>query len=1038
MKRHSRGPDSGGNGLEADAAAAVSWDVAPDARGWTRWAPLVILAALLAAHSAKADEADDQYAVAAGHYAQQRWKFAAEEFQTFLAKYPSHAKYPTALFYLGEALVQLGRYDEAQQRFQEYLKRDAAGEFARPALFRAGESAYFAGKRAEAKSALGRFAEKYPDDALEGYVLPYLGEIAMAENDAVGAEGFFQKGLARFPEGPLQDDCRYGIARALEKQDRSGEAEKIYLALAGKPASRFAEDAHLRLGAVQYAAGKHAEAAESFAGFEAKWPQSPRLASARLGHGWALMKLGRPAEAAALFQQIASDAKLGIEARYWLGLAQKAQKDWPAAAKTLLATAPSDPKHPLAAAIRFHAGDALLRGGDQSAARQQFDLVLQTAPADSPWIADAMLGIVQAASRQKDYATLDRQAAEFSRRFPKSPLAAEVRQLAARSLVERKEYPKAVEALQPLVAAGTNGESALEAHYLLAVAQEGLKRYPEALAALKPVLASATGPLKADAQFTEASLRIAMKQFGEAIAPLEGFLASQPAGDAGVKARGNLAICYARSKQLDKAKRLYAEVAGAQPPRELLATVTEQLAEAALDAGDTAWSNELFARVAKQGSMPDKQVAGLSGLGWSQFKAGQLEEAATTFGQVLAKNPDPALAAETALARGQVLEKLKRPDGALAMYDLVIERYASSHQMAQALLAAARLRHRLQQDQQAVVLFERLAKEFPKLPEADSALYDWAWALNDLGKLPESSDVFERLRRDFPQSSYWVDATFRLAQRAFVAKDYPRARALVDELLKRKMEASYKENVLCLRAQIAAGEEKWPESRDGFEALIKEFPSGSRRLFAEYGIAEAAFRLGDYEQARERFERLEREAQGRDKSIPAVAMLRQAQALCHEKKWAQAYKIASKIESAHPGFEEQYEADYVVGRCLANQAEFENAREAYRKVIRSREGEKTLTAANAQLMIGETYYHQKNYETALREYHRVDILYAFPGVQAAALLQAGKCHELLGEWKQATEVYTRLTKQYPDTNFSKEAAQRLRTAEKRAAEARNP
>ena len=88
--------------------------------------------------------------------------------------------------------------------------------------------------------------------------------------------------------------------------------------------------------------------------------------------------------------------------------------------------------------------------------------------------------------------------------------------------------------------------------------------------------------------------------------------------------------------------------------------------------------DELFARLAKQGLAPDKKLTGLSGLGWSQFKAGQLEEAAATFGQVLDKRPGPALAAETALARGQVLEKLKRSDGALAMYDLVISRYAAS------------------------------------------------------------------------------------------------------------------------------------------------------------------------------------------------------------------------------------------------------------------------------------------------------------------------------------------------------------------------
>ena len=41
----------------------------------------------------------------------------------------------------------------------------------------------------------------------------------------------------------------------------------------------------------------------------------------------------------------------------------------------------------------------------------------------------------------------------------------------------------------------------------------------------------------------------------------------------------------------------------------------------------------------------------------------------------------------------------------------------------------------------------------------------------------------------------------------------------------------------------------------------------------------------------------------------------------------------------------------------------------------------------------------------MREYLRLEILYAYPTWQAGALLQAGKCHELLGEGQEAAELY---------------------------------
>jgi TolA-binding protein len=991
----------------------------------------ILFVGLVLGHApSRADEADDQYAVAAGHYAQQRWKFAVEEFETFLEKHPQDPRVAESLFFLGEALVQLGCHADGQARFQEYLRRWPTGPHARSALFRAGEAAYLAGKTAEAKPLLRQFIEKYPNDELNAYALPYLGEVALAEKDDAAAESYFRRGLDQFPDGRLQEECRFGLARVLEHRNQNAEAERLYLALATKPNSRLAADAQFRLGAVQYALGKYAEAAKSFAALESKWEKHPQIGAARLGHGWALLRLDRPKEAAAKFEQAATDPRLAAEARYWQGMAEKAQKEWSAAAKTLLAAAAADPNGPLVTAIRFHAGDAFLHAGDYPSARRQFEAVLQATSSEEEWVANSLYGLCQSALRERDFEAIERRSAEFTRRFPKHPLAGEVRRLLARSLIERKEYGRAADVLGDPSALTGRGDAAAEGQYLLALAYEGLKRYDEALAALKPALASAEASLKRDALATQASILMAAKRFAEAVAPLEAFLTASPSLEASLKARASLAICHARARQLNKAKSLYAELLKQRAEGEWMAATTEQLAEAAYEAGDTKWSEDLFGRLAKD-EAAGKQLRGLAGLGWSQFKAGRLEEAAATFGQVLASNPPPELAAETALVRGQVLERLQKPDDAFAMYELVISRHPTAKEMPHALLAVARLRHRQKKYEQAAAFLERLLREFPKFPELDAAIYDWAWVLADQGKTEESSKAFERLRREFPQSSFRLDATFRLAQRAFADKQYSRARELASEVVRENAGPEVRENAMFLLGQIAAGEGKWQEAFEAFTAVVKEFPSGTLRVLAEYGAAEAAFRRGEGEAALSRFQKLAADLDSRDKKLAAVALLRQAQVLAQQEKWDEALRLASQLDS-FAGFEEQYEADYIVGRCLARRAEFEKARERYRRVIASPGGRKTLTAANAQLMIAETYFHQKNYESAVREYLKTEILYAFPAVQAAALLQAGKCHEALGEWKQAAECYARLIDRYRDTVFAKEAAERIAVAKQKA------
>ena len=79
----------------------------------------------------------------------------------------------------------------------------------------------------------------------------------------------------------------------------------------------------------------------------------------------------------------------------------------------------------------------------------------------------------------------------------------------------------------------------------------------------------------------------------------------------------------------------------------------------------------------------------------------------------------------------------------------------------------------------------------------------------------------------------------------------------------------------------------------------------------------------------------------------------------------------------------------------------------------------------AQWMLGETYWQQENYTAALREYLRVEVVYAYPRWQAAGLLQAAKCYEQLGEAQQAGELYSRVLQNYPQTEFVAEASKRL-------------
>jgi cellulose synthase operon protein C len=419
------------------------------------------------------------------------------------------------------------------------------------------------------------------------------------------------------------------------------------------------------------------------------------------------------------------------------------------------------------------------------------------------------------------------------------------------------------------------------------------------------------------------------------------------------------------------------------------------------------------------------EINRLTDLGWSQYKAGQLSDSAAKFEEALQKNPPDALAGEICYARGKILEKLDQFDPALALYDRLIEKYPNSSQHPDALYSAARLRMKLHQYQQAAALCEKLTQDYPKYAKLDVVLYYWARTLTELNKPAEADKLYFRVQREFPKSRYWADATCRLARRAWEAQNASQANFLLDTLLAADSPPALREFALSLHAQIAISTKDWKKIRLAFERLVRDFPETNQRLLAEFWIAESQYRLKNIDEAERQFEALSKRALGQQDPWIAMIALRRAQIALSRKNFPQAHAIAAAIVKDFPDFDQQYEADFVIGRCLADRGDFEDARTAYKKVIRSPAGEKTETAAMAGWLIGETYFIEGNFDAALNEYLRVENRCEFPAWQALALLEAAKCHERLGDNARAVQNYQRILDRYSQTPSAKEAKRRV-------------
>lgn len=985
---------------------------------------------------ARADDANREYQFAKGLYARAQWDAAAKEFESFLRQYPEHPEAAKVEFYLGEAMVQQRRYTDAGLRFKHYLEISPHGTHRKQAMFRLAECDYL-GNRPAAQQQLEAFSQTFPDDRLNGLILVYRGQTALRCGEPGQAEVLFRQSLDRFPDAISQDECRLGLARSLAALDRAEEAERYYQALAGKPHSPTAIEAKYRLASLRYAQQQYASALDSFAELDSIPESNPWLANAGLGKGWSLMKLDRYADAANVFARLTDHPAVAVQATYWLGLCRKSLKDWPGATESFLAAAEklaaertTKPNRSSAAdvtetAILFHAGDSQLAAGNLVKARDHFQHAIASGEANESWLDEAQRASVQTSLRLKDYDRARSDAERFLRESSDSRVAPDLLRLLARIQLEQDDYQAAERTLRRLGEANADTSDAVEDAYLLALCHQGQGRHETALQVLQPVLADASGKLTANARLVEASLLVAMKRHEDALKVLSTHQAMAGTDADLAQALALAAVCHAQLGDTEEALRLYKEAFGdASEAGALRWDTAEQIAEAALNAKQYDRAEALY-RELIDGDVEDaRKHRAIVGLAWVQHGRSDDQLAEATLAKLLETAEDSEVAAEALFLRGQVLRALGQPERACQTFEQLIRDHAQATYGQDALWDVAQLYEQLGRPEDAAKSYQKILELDPPHSRQADALYSLAWLRHEEGNAEEAATLFREMFTQHHGTPYWGHAALWLAQHESDAGRYSAAGTILDTLLSDVQCEALRDRVLYLAGQMAFATEQWQEARRTFEQLLNECPQSDLLEKAAFAAAEAAFHEKDPE-ALALFEQLLAEGKGLTGPVGATVRMRLAQLYAEAGRWDDAMTVVESFPADHPEFEQQYELDYVHGRCLAARALFSEARQAYEKVIRSATGENTETAAKAQLMIAETFFHQRRYQDAYRAYMQVEVLYAYPELQAAALLQAGKCQELLNNLQNATELYRQVVKNHAGTRAAEQAALRV-------------
>lgn len=991
-----------------------------------------------------------------GLFGQRKFDLAAEEYQKFLDTDPDPVDGDDARFGLACARLFQGRYKESRTAFQDFLDLAPKHARVRTAWYRLGELSYMLGDLPAAREALEKFtADAEPHANLET-AWTYLGDVRLGLDDPGAAREAYETSLKRFPKGRLADRARYGLGRSLAALGETDAARDALEELVDHGGADWLDKALLQIGKIELGAGRFDEAEKAFARLAKAAPQSALATEAQLRRAEALLRLSRLDDAAALLQPLAADPAqpLSIDAALNLAVVDLRRDRAAEALKTLDGALDRAGASPLVPALLFRSAEALRALDRKDEARARFLKVAETDPTD-PWADDAWREAARLAMESGDNAEAAKLAAAFVEKFPASPLGPDVRLMQGRAAMAQGDPKAAIQALEPLVATkaeqgGAKSDASAEliekARYELALAYraDGQGKKADALLA-----GLAEGPGKAtaaDAAFLLGQDHLEAGRFQEALADLKRYLEADPNGRVADHALAHETAAYLGLGQRDEAAKALAQLVDRFPKSPALPPARLRLAEALAEAGDSDKAIEHFRALINAKALPapnELRERAEFGLARTLVKAGDPAAADSIYDAVIARAKNNAEASTLALERAQAFETAGKSEQAAALYEKLESQYPKEAPALRAAMARARL---------------LAAAEPPKLAEAaeilgklvsddetrerikalgwsvDGLFAEWAWTLADAGKTDEADKAFQELLEKFPNGEYAADARFNLAESANQRGDLNEVVKLLSPLVESKdgddppVPARLWPDILYRlgRTQIELAD--WSAASKTLDRLIAEFPEGGHLREARFLRAEAALRLDQFAEAETALDALLAAEPNPDDppNLIQAARERRIQALLGLNRWEDALKAADQLKPDITDAPARDPIEFARGRALMGLGRPEEAREAFQAVIDVRKSGDL--AAQAQLMRGETYFHEDRLREALKEFLKVDILYDVPRRQAAALLEAGKVYERLDQWAEAVETYDRLTQRFPDDPLAAAAADRRAAA----------
>jgi TolA-binding protein len=1033
--------------------------------GWVISILIVFQASPARADSSKrgADSLLRSYQAANGFLHRGLYDLAADEYRSFLRDQADHEKAPVARYGLAVCLFRTGKYADAAGHLEQ-LAPDRTFEFAADALTLLGqcklaagefdsaaialrrvvdehgdhklaaeagaqlaEALYQAGKHEEAVGGCRAVAQRWPDAPQIERVLLIAARAELARANDAAAAPYLEKLISTYPQSANRLQAALLLAHCLHRLNRGAEAVRHYREVLKSADTPLRPDALYGLAVLLLQTGDAAESGKLLDELIDKFRTGPLLATAYLQRGRAWFEAGSFDDAAESFDRAAQAAPdLADESAYWMAKCDLRRSRFNEAARRLGKALTVHPQSRLAAEMTYDKAVALIRAGEADAAIKELQGFISRFNKHA-LLPDAMELLALHLHLAARYPESQAQCDEFIMRFAAHPRAAAIGFMAAENDFLQDHHAEAARRYRRFLDSFPKDAQGDMARYRLAMSLQFSGKHEEAT----PLLAEAAARIATDERVRPALYVLAIGAFdrGEWKRAEELFARylEKPVDLAtGDDARLRLGLAQIRQNRADDALRTFERlVSGSEKGAHRFQAMFER-GQALLVLKRTGEAREALEQVVAEGADSRFAPYARNHLGALALQSGDFKRAADLFAAAAQNAPTPELSAEALFNRGEALSAGQDFRAAAQAFQEFLKTFPNHQRTVAAEVHHAVALSRQKRFKEALQTFDRvpMAKLDPPLRAA--AIYERAGCLRESGRNEDASEALRQLATNRDAGPLRLHAALELATQEMAAKRFDSALQLLAGL-KRDLESADDEQAPAISEQVVyrigicqfeLG--RYAEAAQTLSAFTKSFEKSESLTAASYYAAESCFQDKKYERAIELFDRA-LSGESDEPHIPA-ALLRCGEAHAQLQRWPKSEDTFNKYLRQFRERDGWCLALFGVGWARENQGRHDEAIKAYREVVEKHKGP---TAARAQFQIGECLFAKRQYDEAVRELLKVDILYDYPEWSAAALYEAGRCFEKLARSAEARQHFKSVAEKYGNTEWARLAAQRL-------------